>query len=648
MRLNRSILLIIILCLLAPGGAAAQSAPHIGNGRIGGIVSPDGLSMERLFLSTAHTDGTDGTDVSHIIPVTIPVGLSFPGQNLKVVSQVILHRQGVVATSLQSRDIEVECRLSASRAIPGALVAEVTVEALRHADILCVNTPSIPSSLAVASTGSRRVWCEDGGVALYNTLAIYNKGADCIATSSVILPGADATLVGADTLRISLAKGAKTQFAVIGTVISSADFPNPASHAERQAIYAHTVGISTLADRHRKAWDELWQSDIIIEGDSALQQQVTMALYSLYSAILPGSRQSIAPMGLTSDHYGGHIFWDADTWMLPVLCILHPEAARDMIDYRADRLPQARANALAMGYRGAMYPWESDLRGNEATPTFALTGPLEHHVTADVARGAWLYFLTSADTAWLREYGEPMIRACADFWVSRAEANPDGSYSIRGVVGADEYAINVDDNAFTNAAAIRNLQYAAEAAAITGRPADEKWLSVAEGLRLHRLPSRVIAEYEGFADTTIKQADVALLAYPLGFITDRDETDRTLLYYEALTDSVGGPAMSHSAMAVNYARLGQPDKAASLIDRATTPYLRGPHLMMAETPSTDDTYFLTGAGGLLQAILMGYLGLDITEGGIRQSSASLPSGIRKITAVTPHGTFTRSATNFCK
>ncbi|MDE6782166.1 MAG: glycoside hydrolase family 65 protein, partial [Paramuribaculum sp.] len=432
------------------------------------------------------------------------------------------------------------------------------------------------------------------------------------------------------------------QFAVVGTVISAADFPNPASHAERQAIYAHTIGIGSLAERHRKAWDELWQSDIIIEGDPALQRQVTMALYSICSSILPGSRQSIAPMGLTSDHYGGHIFWDADTWMLPVLCILHPEAARDMVDYRADRLPQARANALAMGYRGAMYPWESDLRGNEATPTFALTGPLEHHVTADVARGAWLYFLTSADTVWLRESAEPMIRACADFWVSRAEANPDNTYSIRGVVGADEYAIYVDDNAFTNAAAIRNLQYAAKAAKITGRPIDKRWQEVADGLSLHHLPSGVIAEYEGFADTTIKQADVALLAYPLDFITDRNETDRTLTYYEALTDTIGGPAMSHSAMAVNYARLNQPEKAARLIDRATTPYLRGEHLMMAETPSTDDTYFLTGAGGLLQAILMGYLGIDITEGGVSQSSASLPSGIRKITAITPHGTFSRS------
>ncbi|MDE5800527.1 MAG: hypothetical protein K2H74_05835 [Paramuribaculum sp.] len=240
MRLTGCGILLILLWLLTPGEAAAQTSPHIGNGRIGGIVSTDGLSMERLFLSTAHTDGTDGSDVSRIIPVTIPVDLSFPGQNLKVVSQEIMHREGVVITRLRSKDIEVECRLSASRAIPAALVAEVTVAALRPVELLCVNTPTIPSSLTVESAGNRRVWCEDGGVSLYNTLATYNKGADCIATSSVILPCTGATLTGADSIRISLAKGAKAQFAVVGTVISAADFPNPASHAERQAIYARS------------------------------------------------------------------------------------------------------------------------------------------------------------------------------------------------------------------------------------------------------------------------------------------------------------------------------------------------------------------------------------------------------------------------
>jgi trehalose/maltose hydrolase-like predicted phosphorylase len=54
-------------------------------------------------------------------------------------------------------------------------------------------------------------------------------------------------------------------------------------------------------DRHTKAWAELWNTgDIQIEGDLDAQQRVRFALYNLYSFIRPETRQSIAPMGLSS------------------------------------------------------------------------------------------------------------------------------------------------------------------------------------------------------------------------------------------------------------------------------------------------------------------------------------------------------------
>ena len=49
--------------------------------------------------------------------------------------------------------------------------------------------------------------------------------------------------------------------------------------------------------------------------------------------------------------------------------------ARTMMDYRTDRLEAACQKALSYGYDGAMFPWESDDAGEEACPTWALTGP---------------------------------------------------------------------------------------------------------------------------------------------------------------------------------------------------------------------------------------------------------------------------------
>jgi trehalose/maltose hydrolase-like predicted phosphorylase len=72
-------------------------------------------------------------------------------------------------------------------------------------------------------------------------------------------------------------------------------------------------------------------------------------------------------MGLTSAGYYGHVFWDADTWMFPALLLAHPDIARSMVMFRVRTLDAAKRNARANGFRGAMYPWEADDRGQETT-----------------------------------------------------------------------------------------------------------------------------------------------------------------------------------------------------------------------------------------------------------------------------------------
>jgi trehalose/maltose hydrolase-like predicted phosphorylase len=45
-----------------------------------------------------------------------------------------------------------------------------------------------------------------------------------------------------------------------------------------------------------------------IQGDLDAATCYRVALYNLYSFIRPETRQSIAPMGLSSQGYNGHIF----------------------------------------------------------------------------------------------------------------------------------------------------------------------------------------------------------------------------------------------------------------------------------------------------------------------------------------------------
>src|SRR5262249_29797447 len=151
-----------------------------------------------------------------------------------------------------------------------------------------------------------------------------------------------------------------------------------------------------------------------------------------------------------------------DTWMFPSLLLTHPDIAHSLVAFRSRTLQAAMENARANGFRGAMYPWEADELGHETTPHFAVQNARsEIHVTGDVAQAQRQYYLATGDSAWLAREGFPVIRATAEFWVSRATHNSaTDRYHIDNVVSVSEGLIGVKDDAYTNAVARKTLQIA--------------------------------------------------------------------------------------------------------------------------------------------------------------------------------------------
>jgi len=428
----------------------------------------------------------------------------------------------------------------------------------------------------------------------------------------------------------SIKAGETYHFSIAGSSITSAHHDDPLNEAERLTIYAKLEGRDRLLKFHQQAWDSLWKSDIIIDGNAQDQQDVHSMMYHLYSFVREGTAYSPSPMGLSGLGYNGHVFWDAELWMYPALLVLHPELAESMMEYRFQRLDAARRNAFANGFKGAMYPWESAESGAEETPVWALSGPFEHHITADVAMAAWNYYAVTQDKQWLREKGYPMLSATADFWTSRVERNGPGHYDIKNVVAADEWAENVDNNAFTNAAAKANLQYATQAAKILGLSPNPDWMHVANNIPVLKMDNGVTQEHAAYHGEGIKQADVNLLAYPLKEITDAGQIRKDLEYYETRVPNEGTPAMTQAVFTLLYARLGDTSKAYHWFKDAYLPNLNPPFRVIAETKGGTNPYFATGAGGILQAVLMGFGGLEITPKGIIQVKSSLPANWKKL------------------
>lgn len=428
-----------------------------------------------------------------------------------------------------------------------------------------------------------------------------------------------------------LKAGETYRFSIAGSSITSAHHDDPLNEAERATIFAKLEGRERLISFHTKAWEELWTSDIIIEGDPQSQQDVHSMLYHLYSFSREGTALSPSPMGLSGLGYNGHVFWDTELWMYPSILVLHPEIAKSLVEYRYQRLDAAKRNAFSKGYKGAMYPWESAETGVEETPVWALSGPFEHHITACVGIAAWNYYCVTQDKQWLREKGYPILSATADFWASRVERNGQGRYDINNVVAADEWAENVNNNAFTNAAAKSNLQFATEAAKVLGINADPDWMNVANNIPILKMENGVTREHATYKGEGIKQADVNLLSYPLKQITDAAQIKKDLEYYETRVPNEGTPAMTQAVFTTLYARLGNSEKAYHWFKESYVPNLNPPFRVIAETKGGTNPYFATGAGGIIQSLLMGFGGLDITSTGIVQLKTSLPKQWKSLT-----------------
>ncbi len=406
--------------------------------------------------------------------------------------------------------------------------------------------------------------------------------------------------------------GRTYMFETFTALVPSFKGGNPLETAVESAEAEARRGWLTAYDAHTKAWRDLWDSDIVTEGDPELQRIIHSMLFYLLGSARAGSEFSVPPMGLSTSGYYGHVFWDADTYMFPPLLLLHPEIGRTIVEFRNRTLEAARANARKNGYQGAMYPWEAGTDGVETTPRFAYQNALyENHVNGDVALAQWWYYLATGDREWLAQSGYPVIRDTADFWVSRVKFNPSKArYEIGGVVSVNESLIGVSNDPYTNAAAKKNLDLAISAAAVLGQTANPKWAEVSGKLWLPR-------------------TDMMLIDYPLEFPLTLLQKRR--MARQAMSRPPRGAMMGVEFFPILGAELQERRIIDALLPRTWRPYVRPPFNALPETPTNNNINFITGAGAFLQQFLFGYTGLRLSEQGLSPKyPAILPSSVKRL------------------
>ncbi|HEU4649143.1 MAG TPA: hypothetical protein VFS33_08795 [Gemmatimonadales bacterium] len=654
-------------------------SPFIGNGRIGVVVPALGIGASSSFVAGLYDAGHEDVPRIARVPAWNAIDL-FDGSQwlgaasadsaIRAYEQVLDMQSGTVHTRYDwvngpSR-MSVQVASFVSRADPNLAATQLSVTPhqrgrLRVRFAIAGRPP--PRRLALASIRqadpnwkladiwypghmplrARSATLTAGGARLTAGSAPEGRNTMLAQAAAVTWPArmlraTTRTVAAGDTALVEVAfdasPGRTYTFSQIVSLVSSAEGTNAAAHAQREVEAARVRGYARLAIANAAAWQRRWATDIEVQGNPELQRVVRSMLFYLLCSADSGTRLGIPPMGLSSGGYYGHIFWDSDTWMFPTLVVTHPDIARSLVTFRQRTLAAARTNAIANGYRGAMYPWEADERGEETTPHFAVqNAKSEIHVTGDVALAQWQYFLATGDSAWLARDGYPVIRETADFWVSRAVHDPaDGRYHIKNVVSVSEGLIGVTDDAYTNAVARKNLEIAVRASERLGRPVDSRWTELQAKLHIpYDSASEVFHTYAGAPDSLL--GDVTpLLSYPLG-VPMSTRAKRNQLEHAVRKMLAEGPGamMGSTLLSVDAAELGDRALVDTLLRPSYEGHLRGPFLMLAETPRNDGVNFVTGAGGFLQQVIFGYTGLRFGPGGLEPAFPPvLPSRISRL------------------
>ena len=447
-------------------------------------------------------------------------------------------------------------------------------------------------------------------------------------------------------------------------IVTSREEAEPLQGRCLEALRGHRrMGFDDLLSRNRELWKSMWTDcDCEVIGDPVATQALRFGVYHLLIAANGDDPTvNIGAKSLSGEGYRGHVFWDTEVMMLPFFIYAQPATARSLLRYRHHTLPGARDVARNSGFRGARFPWESADTGQEECPVYTEDGAHrfwtrdeEIHVSADVAYGILSYVIATGDHDFLVDFGAEVLFETSRFWVSRVQHDPaTDSYSLKQVMGPDEFHSHVDNNAFTNRLAQWHLEQSVRlyedlaarqpsalqsiAAAIRLDPAEvQHWEEVAEGIAFPPDPhSELVEQFEGYfqrkdvpitewdannmprypagynhfncEDTMLlKQPDVVMLMYMLPDDFTTEVKRANFEFYEARTlhKSSLSPAI-HAIMGIE---VGDSTRALQYFYRSALVDLTD------NQGNTEYGMHIASAGGTWQTLVNGFGGVRVHHG----------------------------------
>ncbi|HWI73183.1 MAG TPA: glycosyl hydrolase family 65 protein, partial [Baekduia sp.] len=439
---------------------------------------------------------------------------------------------------------------------------------------------------------------------------------------------------------------------------SSRSLPSIRAQARGSLAEARHTGWDGLCAEQREYLDNFWErADVEVDGDPELQQAVRFGLFHVLQAGARAERRAIPAKGLTGSGYDGHAFWDTESFVLPVLTYVAPDAAGDALRWRHATLGLARERAQQLGLAGAAFPWRT-IAGRECSGYWP-AGTAAMHIAADIAGAVIRYQHAVEDPDFARDVGLPLLVETARLWWSLGHHDRKGRFRLPGVTGPDEYSALSDDNTYTNLMARRNLigaadaadRHAEEAAALgVGHEEVGAWRAAAHAMHVPYdgiLDVHMQAEgfthhakwdfehtpadhyplllhypyFDLYRKQVVKQADLVLALYTCGDRFTDEQKQRAFAYYEPLT--VRDSSLSACVQAVVAAETGHFDLAYDYVGEAAFMDLHD-----LEHNTRDGLHIASLAGSWL-ALVAGFGGFRDYDGDLT-FAPRVPPGVARL------------------
>lgn len=404
-----------------------------------------------------------------------------------------------------------------------------------------------PTSVRVPRFHNNLIHTNDVNYYFFTGIGETDEGKSISSTSTYIFPSTISVAnkgfnvksnnlsTGFNRFSITLPANTECKLHILTTTMSQYDFSSPEVESQRVLINLLNRGYDDIRLVHVKEWEKQWIDSIDIEEKietsgtnlewvRRIQKHITFALFNIYSAVRDDVNVDVNPLNLSIVDIHGHLFWSAELFLIPLLLFVKHKAARGIISYRYAMLENARKLAMAHGFKGGRFPFQTDVMGYQDM-YWDTASPLYVYNSALISISVWNYYRVTKDHAWLVSTGYTILKEVADFFVSKVEKDSTGNYHINHVLGVNH--IQGNNNAITNYFAKMALKYAIEATYELNYRLNPLWVPVYQGLKVAFFPvngavdvssAYVIKLDDAYGDTasemTIRLFETLLILHP--------------------------------------------------------------------------------------------------------------------------------------